>query len=56
MGVVVNTEQPLLADVSVDLRRLKTGVTEQLLHDPKVGAPVEEMRREGVPERVGMGW
>src|SRR2546430_15745027 len=55
MGVLVLAEQPLLAYMSVDLRGLKAGMTEKLLDDPDVGAPVEQVGGEGVPQRVGMG-
>ena len=30
-------------------------MAEQFLDDPEVGAPVEEVRGERVPERVGVG-
>src|SRR5439155_2855437 len=55
MGVLVLAEQPLLAYMSVDLRGLKAGMTEKLLDDPDVGAPVEQVGGEGVPQGVGMG-
>ena len=40
-------------DVCVPLRRGKTRVTQQLLDGPKVGASLQEMRREAVPQGVG---
>jgi hypothetical protein len=38
--------------VGVDLRRPEALVTEQLLYDTKVRAPVEKMRGERVTQRV----
>src|SRR3954447_17023738 len=55
MGVFVLAEQPLLADMSVDLRCLKAGMSEQLLHNSYVGSSVEQMSGEGVAKGVGMG-
>ena len=46
--------EPLAADVGVHLRRRQVGVAEQLLHDPQVGATVEQMGGEGVAQRVGV--
>ena len=36
----------------VDLRRRDVHVTQQLLHDPKIGAAGEQVRREAVAEHV----
>src|SRR5690348_10260719 len=44
--------QPLDAGVRVDLRRLHRRVPEQLLYGAQVGAGIQEMRREGVAQRV----
>src|SRR3954463_8379916 len=44
--------QALVEDVGVDLRRRDVGVAEELLHDAQVGAVLEEVAREGVPEHV----
>jgi hypothetical protein len=41
--------------MSVDLGRLETGVPEQFLDHPQVGATIEEVRGEAVPEGMGMG-
>ena len=41
-------------DVGVNLGGSDVGVTEQLLHDAKIGTADQEMRREAVPELVGM--
>src|SRR5678815_2245842 len=40
-------------DVRVPLRSGKTGVPQQLLDGPEVGASLQEMRREAVPQGVG---
>ena len=55
MRAGVDRTQALLADMSVDLRRLEAGMAQQFLDDAQVGAPIEEMGGEGVPQRVGMG-
>ena len=51
----IDSQQPLLAYMSVDLRGLQAGVTQQFLHHPQVGAPVEEVGGEAVAEGVGVG-
>ena len=51
----IDSQQPLLAYMSVDLRGLQAGVTQQFLHHTQVGAPVEEMGGEAVAEGVGVG-
>src|SRR5437867_10488252 len=53
MVPAVNLAQARRAHVRVDLGRADVRVTEKGLHDAQVGAPVEEMRREGVAQRVG---
>ena len=55
MGGVVDGAQPLSADVSVALGGGQIGVTQQLLHRPQVGAPVEQVRGERVAQGVGVG-
>src|SRR6185503_8531114 len=40
-------------EVRVNLRRLNGPVSEELLHDAEVATSLEQMRRAGVPERVG---
>ena len=52
MGRIEDSSQPLSTDVSVYLRRCEVGVAEQLLYCPEIGAPIEQVRGEGVPERV----
>ena len=41
--------------MSVDLRGLQTGVTQQLLDHTQIGAPVEQMCSESVPKGMGVG-
>jgi hypothetical protein len=41
--------------MSVDLRGLQAGVTEQFLHHPQVGTPVQQVGGEAVAEGVGVG-
>ena len=52
---VENLTKPLLADVSVVLCGRQIGVTEQLLHGSQVGTTVEQVRREGVAQRMRVG-
>src|SRR3954471_18254810 len=54
MGVVVHAQQPLLAHVSVDLRRLQAGMTQELLDRTQIGPPVEQMGGERVAKGVRM--
>src|SRR5262249_37302209 len=44
--------QPLLDDVGVNLRRGNVRVAEQSLDDAQVGAVVQKVAREGVPQHV----
>lgn len=44
--------EPRLADVRVHLRRPAAPVAEELLNVAEAGARIEEVRGEGVPERV----
>ena len=44
--------QPLARDVGVDRRRRDVGVAEQHLHRAQVGAVVEQVRGEGMAQRV----
>ncbi len=44
----------LLIDVRVDLRRRNIRVPEHFLDDAQVGAISEQMRRETVPEKMGI--
>src|SRR6266850_2766571 len=52
MRLVVDLQHLLGADVSVPLRRRKGSVAEQLLDRAEVGAAVQEVRGEGMPEAV----
>src|SRR5215210_6649341 len=54
MGAVVDAAQALAVDVAVHLRRRERAVAEQLLDRTQVGAALEEVRRERVPEPVRM--
>ena len=53
MGVAVGGRQATGRHVRVDLGRREVLVAEQLLDDAQVRAAVEQVRREGVPQRVG---
>ena len=53
--MVVDAAQPAGVDVAVHLRRRERRVAEELLDRPEVGAALEEMRRERVPETVRVG-
>jgi hypothetical protein len=55
MGTLDDPLEVEPVDVGVDLRRGHVGVTEQLLDHPEVGATLEEVGGEGVPERVRVG-
>jgi hypothetical protein len=52
MGARVGLQQKLAVDLSVALRGRKARVSEQLLDRPQIGAGAEQMRGEGVPERM----
>lgn len=52
VGPLVDLPERSAADQGVDLRRGHAGVAEELLNDPHVGPAVQQMRREGVAERV----
>jgi hypothetical protein len=55
MGLFVDRPETLDGDVRVDLRRREVRVPEQLLDGAEIGAAVEEVRREAVPQRVRRG-
>jgi hypothetical protein len=55
MGIAIGGGEPLTAHMGVALGGGHVGVAEQLLDRSKISAPIEEMRRERVPEGVGMG-
>src|SRR5690606_37886049 len=48
----VGLQQPLGVDLRVDLRGGERGVPEQFLDGPQVPAAAEQVRREGMAERV----
>ena len=52
MILLVDLPQVLPVDVRVDLRRRNVGVAEHFLHRAEVGAALEQVRRERVPQRV----
>ena len=54
MGLLVDRAEAG-ADMRVDLRRHQALVPQQLLHAADVGAAVEQMRGEAVPQRVRRG-
>ncbi len=53
MGLVVRRAHVILGDPRVDLGRSEVGVAEHRLHGAEIGAAAEEVRREGVTERMG---
>jgi hypothetical protein len=57
MGLVIDGDQPVDADVGIDLRRCQRGVPEQLLHAPEVSAAFQEVGGGCVaqPVRPGVG-
>src|SRR5690348_13002879 len=55
MRPVVHAPQVSWVDVAVDLRRRERAVAEQLLDRPEVGAAVEQVGGEGMPEAMGVG-
>lgn len=52
MGLLETLAQTGHADLGVDLGRRKAGVAEKFLDPSEIGAPVEQVRGEGVPEIV----
>jgi len=46
--------KPLLIDVRVNLRRRNIGVAEHFLDDAQVSAVSKQVRRETVPEKMGI--
>src|SRR4029450_977563 len=55
VGSVEHGPQPFLGDVSVTLRRGHVRMTEELLDDTQVSAPVEQVGGEGVAQSVRVG-
>src|SRR5829696_2832303 len=54
MGLEVHVAAAAVADVRVQLGGREIGVAEHLLHAAQVGASFEQMRREGVAQKVRM--
>ena len=54
MRAVVDLPQEAGVHVAVHLRRRERAVAEQLLDRAQVGAALEQVRREGVPQAVRM--
>jgi hypothetical protein len=52
MGAAVDGEQLGDVDVRIALRRAQPGMTEELLNRAKIGAALQQMGCERVPERV----
>ena len=52
MRVIVNFFQPVGGHMGVDLGRREICMTQQLLDRPQIGATIQQMSRETVPERV----
>ena len=52
VGLAVDVPDPFAGHVRVQLGRGDTRMSEQLLDDPQVGAALEQVRRERVPQRV----
>ena len=52
VGLEVGLPPAAVGDVRVDLGRAQVGVAEHLLHAPQVGAALEQVRGEGVPQQV----
>ena len=52
MKLLVHAPEILAIDVRVDLRRRNVDVSEHLLDGAQIGAALEQVRREGVTQRV----
>jgi hypothetical protein len=55
MGSVIDLAEATGVDVAVSLGRGQRAVAEKLLDHAQVGAPLEQVRRERVPEPVRVG-
>src|SRR5882724_6941036 len=55
MGPFVHLAQPGGGDVRIDLRRRQALVAQQLLDAADIGAAIQEMGSEAVPQGVGRG-
>ena len=53
MSLVVSLLEPLRCDVRVNLRRDEMRVTEQFLDTPQIRPPIQQVRRETMPQHVG---
>ena len=54
MKLSVHGFEPLLIDMRVNLRRRNIRMAEHFLDNAQVGAVAKEMRRETVPEKMGI--
>ncbi len=52
MRGVVDFEQPRRVDAGIDLRRRQAGVAEKFLDGAQIAAPPQQMRREGMAQRM----
>src|ERR1051325_2186462 len=52
MALFIHLQQLSRVDVGVPLRGAQTRVAEQFLNGTQIGAALEQMRRERMPERV----
>src|SRR4051812_3135469 len=52
MGMVVDAAEPLRVDVAVHLRGRERAVTEQFLDRAEIGAALEQVRGEGMPQAM----
>ncbi len=48
----IDVAEGIRRDPGVDLRRRDTGMTEQLLHDPYIRSPLQQVSRERMPQAV----
>ena len=53
MALIVDFFKPGDTYVGVYLGRGQAGVAQQLLHTAQIRAPVQQVRGEGMPQRVG---
>jgi len=52
MQIADQAFEPVFQHVSIDLRRRDIGMAEQRLHDPEIGAVVQQVAGEGVTQHV----
>ena len=48
----VHSFEPLLIDMSVNLRRRNIGMTQHFLNNPQIRTVSEQVRREAMPQKV----